>query len=158
MNMYTYPFEKQLAFFIDQKVAAFIVRKDLLDEIEANPDLAGTDITPDMLAEETASVCDAVDILQARDLDQDICYASEFAGTVTWLDKDGNQTVKTKDFEDDFIACIVPQRESTPFKCAYNSMDEFIDEIRKLFNREGIFPDNFDYAANVVSISGTYLG
>lgn len=180
MSMSDYSYNLPLAFLIDAEVAVYINMAD----IKTDPGFSPTQVADiEKTIRERAAAGRLEEAIQNRDpiivdndLD-DICvahevlengfhgkfdssaqsYCSEFTGEATYLDKDGQPTVKYLSFEDDYIACIPAAQESGPFHQAYASMDEFIDEIKALFDRTGIFPDDFDFGAHIVSIDGTYF-
>lgn len=180
MSMSNYSYNLPLAFLIDAEVAIHIN----LADIKTDPGFSPTQVAElEKTIRELAATGRLEEAIQSRDpvivdndLD-DICvahealgngfngkfdpvslsYCTEFDGTATYLDKDGEPTVKDLNFEDDYIACIPAAQDSGPFHQAYASMDEFIDEIKALFKDTGIFPDDFDFGAHIVSVDGTYF-
>lgn len=184
MSMNTYPLEAPLAFHVDEQTAAFLLRSSVLAWLREKAHAPNATPTPEqtknkavraILEDDTLfrqavqpgseaydklndydlfSVSDATDLLQHEDIDH-VCYMSEFQGEIQKLDHDGHATGESISCEDDYVLFILPDKETSPFRAAYESMQEFIDEVKDKLS--ALLPDSFDYASRVVSVSGTYF-
>lgn len=167
MSMNTYPLQEPLAFAVDETVAIWVnlaaakadgavapIVKKLLDEHRF--DKLDDPVVKEILDEEDfLNVSDAHDYLESIGISN--VYCSQFDGEMGYLTRDGEHHAKTVEFRDDYIAYVPAASETSPFKTAYGSVDDFVAEIKAVFDGKNVFPDGFDYAAHVVAISGTYF-
>lgn len=127
MSMANYPVVLPAVFIIDEEVAK----------------LLGTE-----------GADDAYDILNAEGV-QDIQRASDFAGTVSYLNKELLPTGEEMQLDDDIIVYLPLDYEPSLLVAAYSSLDEIVEEIRDKLEPTGFFPEGFEYEAHLTSICGT---
>lgn len=148
MSMNTYPLDEKCVLLITKQLAAAILLQDIL-ESDPDNDLAELPVKiQEKLANSTpwkcasdpellelldndgwADISDAHELLQDEG-EADIVHCSEFTGTAT-VPADFVQYHKSMDdvpFDDAYIACLIPLRQSEPFKQAYASPDDLIKE------------------------------
>lgn len=82
-------------------------------------------------------------------------YVSNFTGEAFNIDDNGCNGFG-RIISDDVIYYVPMSKISTLFKAAYKDMDEIVDEFKKKLSN--FFPDDFDYAAHICHIVGTYYG
>lgn len=186
MSMNTYPMEALLAFQVDEQVAAYLNRPGMLQDLNKPAHLPkpGTLLTPMQQVEATMrkiladdarfakeirpdsamrqaledydlfNIGDASCRLQEEDINN-LCYMSEFDGEIQKLDSEGHATGESVNYNDDYVLLLLPERNLSYFRAAYMSMDDFITELK--IKLDGLLPENFNYAAHIVSVSGTYF-
>lgn len=168
MSMNTYPLEAPLAFIIDEVTAAWINLAAAKADGRVSPDiqklidegrfdrLDDPEVKVILDREDFLNVSDAKEYLE-DERNISTVYCSEFDGGVSYLGEDGEHSIRTVGYSDDYIAYIAAQESVSPFHQAYENIGGFIAEVKETFRGENIFPDGFDYLAHVVSISGAYF-
>ncbi len=179
MAMNTYPLQIPLGFAIDETVIPYLrlMTDKLLGHIpEDIQKLLDEGLFDRAAKSDSETDSELRDILQQNDYDNAsmglesadflndkvgfprtlCCYASEFEGEVQYLDAEGNE-VRTRNYDDDDIMVYECAKEPGPFKLAYGSMSEFIDELKDAFACIDMIPDDFDWQGHVVSVVGTYF-
>lgn len=171
--MKTYALHEPAAFLIDNDVAATIYFANLLknDSDEIDPAYLAklqangvyktilTGEIPNFHATDARDIQIAMETLEDAGIN-DFCFASEFEGSADTVvdnqnpdDLDPDQA-KNWYFDDDFMACIIPDRPISMFHAAYDSPDDMVEEFKaKLLPFLG--PD-FPYRQYICKIVGTY--
>ena len=85
-------------------------------------------------------------------------YISEFTGECFKVSKDGSvdNWSSVYNFDSDTILYLSVPKWGTLFKAAYTDMEELVADMKEKYSEW--LPNDFDYAANIVKITGTYYG
>ncbi len=173
MSMNSYPIHSPLCFVIDRQVAPYLcLARDiqckevppevqaLLDEGKFHEAAASDDINDPswsiLEAYEYDSIASAFESVMVMEGFPDLFYNSEVYGQVVYLNSDGTRSVRYEELNDDYLCIYEADNEVTPFKAAYANMDAFIEEVKSVFVPLEVFPDDFDWAAHVALVDGTY--
>lgn len=167
MNMQTYYLSCPLAFLIDEEVAAHINKEVYLRSGMEIPSEVQTLIDSGRFSEAAKDIKNealnnagffdihmAVENIGLQRDDIDCVLVPEFEGWVNRLSTNGHPIESRK--IDDTIAYIEAIESPSPFKAAYKSMQEFVQEIRQTFKGTGFLPDGLKIEEHVVEIHGTY--
>lgn len=168
--METYPLKEKCMLVITPRLAAAIL---LADAIESDAgDIPGAvqeaiddGRTPwgcasdpalfEILSEEGwADVPDAFDAIQNAG-ESDTVYCSEFTGECTVPEGFAGYGGTGGDFDDDYIAGLVPLHKPEMFKAAYGSPEELVGEFRGRLG--GLAGQDVPVGRFVMDVSGTYF-
>lgn len=171
MSMNAYPLECRYALLITPSVAAAITLHDFHKNAATTPEipeaiLAALDAgrTPYDVATDHAfqdmiwegcwdSVSDAHDILQSNDMDGTV-YCSEFDGEANTSEGFGGGDRIAMNYDGDAIAMLVPLKEASLFKAAYDDYASLWNEYKERL--EPYVGPGFPYARFIADVSGTY--
>lgn len=170
--MNTYPLECKYALLITPSVAAAITLHDFHKEADTTPeipeailaalesgrtpyDVATDPAFQDMIREgDWDNVSDAHDILQNNDVDG-IVYCSEFDGEANTSEGFGDGARIVMNYDDDFIAMLVPLEDASLFEAVYEDYASLLDEYKERL--EPYVGPGFPYARFIADVSGTYF-
>lgn len=170
--MNTYPLSHEYALLITPDVAATILIHDFHKNADTTPEIPETILTaldagrtPYEIATDPAfknlirendfdNVSDAHDVLQSDDLDGTV-YCSEFQGEANTPEGFGEGARIAMNYDDDFIAMLVPEKQPSLFEAAYDDYADLLDEYKRRL--EDYVGPGFPYARFIVNVFGTYF-
>lgn len=173
MSMNTYSLHSPLCFIIDAQVAPYLClaydkqKNQVPPEIQALLDtgrfheaaaseLSGNSLRTVLNTAGYSSIDMAHEAADELSGFPSLIYLSEVEGEILYLSEDGVTSVRSEEMEDNSICFYDSINVSTPFKAAYGSMQEFINEVKSVFGPLGVFPDDFNWMAHIACVDGAY--
>jgi len=162
--MLDYPLD-DIVFFIDDETCALLMRRllsndaILLEEEQVVLKLSYDEFLSAMktgnLPESFTDLQILQEMMETEHLD--LGYTSNFTGTVETCDEllPFVTTCSIEQNHDDDVILYLPlEKDRSLFQAAYPSAGELLAEIRQKL--QGYLPDDFDYAAHICKVTGTY--
>ncbi len=172
MGMQTYPLEERAALVIDETMAAAILLScihakhpadldaGLRDEIEEGVtyyEAANSETYHDWLEQnDYFDIEEAYDALENAIIYDQLIWCNELSGGAEVADgfKDLNPNGEDLDWDSEPALFLTTKNQSTLFKAAYDNPAELVEEYRRLM--EPYLGEDFDYAAHIYDVSGSY--
>lgn len=162
--MLEYPFD-HIVFFIDDSTCALMMRRLLSDDavlLEEEQVILKLSYDEFLSAMKTGNLpASFTDLDMLQELMEteglDLGHVSNFTGTVE-TSTELLPFISTKgieqSYDDDVILYLPLDKGRSLFQAAYPSAGELLTEIRQKL--QNYLPDDFDYAAHICKVTGTY--